>query len=119
MWECVVVSPTQRSLSYLRREGYVVATVERWNAFAGIRQDLFGFIDLLAIRDGETVGVQVTTGGNLAARREKAMGHENFQKWLRAGNRFILHGWRKVGKRGERKVWEVRVEEINLAEAIS
>jgi hypothetical protein len=36
------VTPTQRSLAYLRAEGWQVAIVERWNPHARIRQDLFG-----------------------------------------------------------------------------
>ena len=57
------MTPTQRSLAYLRNEGYLVAIVEHWNPFARIRQDLFGFIDLLAIRRDETLAVQVTASG--------------------------------------------------------
>ena len=57
------MTPTQRSLKYLREQGYTVAIVERWNAFAKIRQDLFGFIDLLAIKPGETLAVQTTASG--------------------------------------------------------
>jgi hypothetical protein len=50
-------SPTQRSLRHMRDLGYLVAVVEHWNPHARIRQDLFGWIDLLAIRDGETLAV--------------------------------------------------------------
>ena len=42
--------PTQRTLARLRQEGALeVAIVEHWNPHARIRQDLFGFIDILAI----------------------------------------------------------------------
>jgi len=34
-----------RSMAILRREGYVVAVVERWNPHVRIRQDLYGFLD--------------------------------------------------------------------------
>ncbi|MFZ9649512.1 MAG: hypothetical protein ACO29C_05430, partial [Fluviibacter sp.] len=64
------MTPTQRSLAYLRDEGYLVAIVEHWNPFARIRQDLFGFIDLLAIRRDETLAVQVTASG-VSARVKK------------------------------------------------
>ena len=63
-----MTSPTQRSLAHLRALGYRVAIVERWNPFARIRQDLFGVLDLLAVKDGEILGVQVTSGSNVAAR---------------------------------------------------
>lgn len=55
-----MTSPTQRSLAHLRSLGYRVAVVERWNPHARIRQDLFGVLDLLAVRDGEILGVQTT-----------------------------------------------------------
>ena len=47
----MAISPTQRTLKRLReKEEYPLVTiVERWNAFAKIRQDLFGIIDILAI----------------------------------------------------------------------
>jgi len=37
-------SPTQRTLKKLRDEVYLAQVVEKWNAFAKIRQDLFGII---------------------------------------------------------------------------
>jgi hypothetical protein len=49
----MAMTPTQRSMAYLKKEGYRVAVVERWNPHARIRQDLFGVIDLLAIRLAE------------------------------------------------------------------
>ena len=49
----MATSPTQLSLKKLREEGYIVAVVEHWNSFARIRQDLFGFIDLLALKGKE------------------------------------------------------------------
>ena len=33
------MTPTQRSLKYLREQGYTVAITERWNPFARIRQE--------------------------------------------------------------------------------
>ena len=70
----MAISPTQRTLKKLRDSGDypLVAIVERWNAFAKIRQDLFGIIDLLAIDSkGNTVGIQVTSYSNISARVKK------------------------------------------------
>ena len=39
-------TPTARSLNRLRADGWLAQVVERWNAHAMIRQDLFGFIDV-------------------------------------------------------------------------
>ena len=109
-------SPTQRSLAHLRKQGYLVAVVERWNPHAGVRQDLFGVIDLLALKPGAILGVQTTSGDNLAARRTKALCEPKLRAWFEAGGRFVLHGWRKAGARGKRKLWAVREEELALAD---
>lgn len=93
----------------MEREGYTVAIVERWNAFAKIRQDLFGFLDLLCVADGKgVVGVQTTSASNMAARRNKIRSHTNYAAVEGAGIRIELHGWRKVGRR-----WEVKREVIS------
>ena len=101
-------SPTQRSLAHLRKLGYRVAVVERWNAFARIRQDLFGVLDLLAVKDGEILGVQTTSGSNVAARIAKIAESDAVPDLRRAGMRLEVHGWRKL-KAG----WQVRVEDVS------
>ena len=104
------MSPTQRSLKKLRDEGYTCAITERWNAHAKIRQDLFGFIDVLAFNDLITLAVQTTSGDNVSARIQKIMALPAARAWA-TGNIFrsiVVHGWRKVGPRGKRKVWECR-----------
>lgn len=101
-------SPTQRSLAHLREEGYVVAIVERWNPHARIRQDLFGFIDLLAIRKGETLAVQVTASG-VSSRIKKIMESDYLNAVRDAGWRIVVHGWRKNSK-GR---YVLRIEDIS------
>jgi hypothetical protein len=88
------MTPTQRSLSYLRDEGYLVAIVEHWNPFARIRQDLFGFIDLLAIRRDETLAVQVTASG-VSSRVKKIEASPHLGRVREAGWKIFVHGWRK------------------------
>ena len=52
----MATSPTQLSLKKLREEGYItIQVVEYWNSFARRRIDLFGFIDILAIKNGEVL----------------------------------------------------------------
>ena len=89
-------SPTQRSLALLKARGYTVAIVEHWNPFAHIRQDLFGFGDLLAIRKGEVLLVQVTTGGNVSKRVDKITAHDNYPRVVESGIAVSVHGWRKL-----------------------
>ena len=83
------MTPTQRSLAYLREQGYTVAIVERWNPFARIRQDLFGFVDLLAIRKGETLAVQ-TTSTNVSERIKKIQDSEYLPKITPSGTRHVV-----------------------------
>lgn len=90
------MTPTQRSKAHLEAQGYKVAIVEHWNSFARIRQDLFGFIDLLAIRENETLAVQTTSGSNVSARVAKITEHENLPYIRNAGWRIVVHGWRKA-----------------------
>lgn len=101
-------SPTQRSKKLLEDQGYLVAIVEKWNVHAKVRQDLFGFVDLLAIRENETVGVQTTSYSNLSARVKKIAEHENVGAVRKAGWRILVHGWRKVGSR-----WQVTERDVS------
>lgn len=88
-------SPTTRSLELLRKDGYHVEVVEKWNSFTKTRKDLWGFIDLLAIKQNEVLAVQVTSASNMSARRKKIADHENVGKVRDAGIRIELHGWAK------------------------
>ena len=91
------MSPTQRSLKYLRDEGYLVAIVEHWQPFARIRKDLWGWADLLAIKRGEVLAVQVTSEG-VANRVAKVTASETLGRVREAGIRVEVHGWRKNAK---------------------
>lgn len=106
-------SPTQRSLALLRDEGWTVAIVEKWNQFARIRQDLFGFADLLAFRGDAVLAVQTTSGSNVSARIEKIGQCQAALLWRESRYRTIeVHGWAKRGPRGKRKTWTCRRETI-------
>lgn len=100
------MSPTQRSLAYLRKLGYTATVTEHWNSFAKIRQDLFGIVDVLAVRSGETLAVQCTTVANVSSRVNKIAEHENTPKLREAGWTIWVMGWTK-GKRGAPRVVDV------------
>jgi hypothetical protein len=102
------LSPTQRSLAYLREQGYRVAIVEHWNPHARIRQDLWGWCDLLAIRKNEVLAVQVTASG-VAARIKKIEESDTIAMVRDAGIRVEVHGWRKNSK-GR---YVMRIEDIS------
>lgn len=99
-------SPTQRSLKLLRAEGWRVAIVEHWNVWAHIRQDLFGCIDLLALKDGSTLAVQTTTSDHYAERVKKVQAADAYQDMIDAGWTVVVHGW---VKRANGR-WECRIE---------
>lgn len=109
-------SPTQRSLERLRRAGAMAATVERWNPYAQVRQDLFGFADVLAIDDAPgCLAIQATTADNSGHRLAKFKGSEvaaKIKRFLAAGNRLEIHGWRLGGKQGKRKTWLCNIVKV-------
>jgi hypothetical protein len=108
-----MASPTSRTLTRLRRLGYVVAVVESWVPHASIRRDLWGFADVLGVHPAECVFllVQVTTAANMASRLTKARSKPELALWLKAGGRFEVHGWCKRGPK-----WEVRIVEVRAGD---
>ena len=98
-------SPTQLSLEHLRGEGYHAEVVEKWNSFAKIRQDLWGFTDILAVKAGEVLAVQTTSAGNVAARVTKINTSPLVGIVREAGVRIVVHGWARRG--GEWRLREV------------
>jgi hypothetical protein len=105
-------SPTARSLKALRADGWLCAIVEKWNRFAGVRQDLYGFIDLLCVRGGETLAVQATTAGHVAHRLAKIRGSKHLAAVLEAGWRVEVHGWAKPTK--TIRTWRQRVVIVDV-----
>jgi hypothetical protein len=112
------MTPTARTLTALRRAGWTAAVVERRLPRCFTTVDLFGCIDIVAIRSDRpgVLGVQTTTRSNQAARLTKALAVPELCTWLQAGNTFWIYGWAKVGARGKRKLWEVATREVTLAD---
>jgi hypothetical protein len=109
-----MTSPTQRTLKLYRDQGWEIGIVERWLAPARKRVDLFGFIDLIAIRKGEILAVQATSDSNIAAHLTKAKALSTLRSWFLAGGKFHVIGWGKKGPRGKRKLWVPRIVEVTL-----
>lgn len=99
------VSMTEKSLRKLRDMGYLATVVEKWNVHARVRQDLFGIIDILAIGDDETLGVQATSSSNHASRVTKLLNHKATNNWLLAGNDLQVWSWKK---NEDRRTWTLR-----------
>lgn len=101
-----MTSPTRLTLNHLRATypGALVQVVEHWNAFARIRQDLFGIFDILLVCGNEVVGIQCTSASNISARVKKMRSSPALSIWLASDTRkAIVIGWRKNGRRWERK----------------
>ena len=95
----MATSPTQLTLRHLRAEGYTAEIVERWIPGANIRRDLFGFVDVLAIRGTETLAVQTTSVGNVSHRIAKIADSPLIGAVREAGWTVRVHGWaKKSGK---------------------
>ena len=95
------MSPTQRSKQELIDKGYHVEKVEYYNSFSRRMKDLWGFIDLLAIKKGEVLAVQVTGGMNNKPSHIKKMNENELLPLVKSsGIKVELHTWRKliVGK---------------------
>lgn len=86
------IKPTPKSLAVLRAQGYTCEVVEYWNHFTRRRHDLFGFIDIIAIRENETLAVQVTSSG-VSARVKKITESPYLADVRKAGWRIEVHGW--------------------------
>ncbi len=110
------LSPTQRTLQALREQGCVCDIAEHWNAHARVTQDLFGFIDILALHpERGFLAVQCTDGSNFSKRVKKLLDSEateNVIAWLSCGGMVEVWGWRKL----KAKPWEPLVREITLAD---
>ena len=110
-------SPTQRTLALLKNEGFTAGIVERFIKFGqfGKRIDLFNIIDIIAIKPGELWGIQ-SCGQAFAEHDKTILEHENTPKWLEAGGKLQLIGWRKLKKvRGGKAMhWVPRIKIYTL-----
>lgn len=101
-------SPTQLTLERLRKEGFLCEVTEKWLPGANVRKDLFGFIDILAIKDGSVLAVQATSKANISSRVNKIAEHENIAEVRKLGWQIEVWGWAKVGNR-----WAVTVRDVS------
>jgi hypothetical protein len=104
-------SPTSRTLQWVKKHEMGEAeVVEKYNSFTKTRKDLFGIIDILLIKPHATVGLQVTSGSNHAARLTKAKETPQVRTWLdgTAKRELLVVSWRKNAK-GR---WTVRATQL-------
>lgn len=122
-----------RTLQHLHKAGWYAESSEKYitrpqgkgqkaEYAGGYRKDLFGFLDVIAfgLAPGVT-GVQVTSHGQISAhlrkyRRDRVVA-EKIITFIRAGNRFVIHGWKKVQepcktRPGTRPRWRLTVRGV-------
>lgn len=105
-----MTSPTQRSLAECRRREWNAEVVERWNPYARIRRDLFGWCDIVALTGMQIIGIQACVTGDLSKRVAKIC-HERAlpaRRWLESGGVVLVWGWALRGARGKRKTYELK-----------
>jgi hypothetical protein len=115
------ISNTQRTLKYVRETlGWKAEICERWIInpkipSGGFHKDLFGILDVIAMSDTETIGIQ-SCGQAFADHDKTIMESPNSVKWLKAGNKLMLIGWRKILRErgGKLKVWAPRIKEYKI-----
>jgi hypothetical protein len=107
------------TLKWLRDHGYAATKTEHWNHYAKRRQDLFGFIDVLAANDHHLLGIQVSDDSHVAQHRGKVL--ENKVAQLLACHMAIeIWSWglrltgerRKDGKLNRRKEMTLKREQL-------
>jgi hypothetical protein len=102
-------SPTQLTLRELRKDWPLVEVVERWNPHARIRQDLFGFVDVLAVGPAGVLGVQACIGSDVSTRVRKIADHPNVAAVREGGIALEVWGWKK----NKSNRWEVRKVDVS------
>lgn len=114
------LSPTQRTLKAMREQGRICGIVEKFNHHAGpygIRQDLFGFIDIIALDPEQGVVAVQSCGQDFSGHVKKLLEERNeaVYEWLRHAP-CELWGWRRVKlKRGSAALrWKPRVADVVL-----
>ena len=90
------MSCNQLSLDHLAKEGYLAGVVEKRLPRCMITKDLFGFIDIIAVKRDEVLAVQATSAAHVADRIRKIAQHENVGAVRESGMRIVVHGWRKT-----------------------
>lgn len=115
------LSPTQRTIRALKDQGMICGSVEKFNPYVGehgIRQDLFGFIDIVALDTSKGIIAIQSCGQSFSAHRNKLLEERNdaVYEWLRCGGKIELWGWRKVKlQRGGKALrWRPRIADITL-----
>lgn len=91
-------------------------TLAQHKSNPGVRKDLLGFIDVLAIVPGERlVAIQCTSKTNIAARVNKILASDLATEWLTVPCCEIeVWGWFRREQRVNRRLWDVETRIVVL-----
>ena len=120
-----MTSPTKRTMDacrqatcgkcppWLKESRPLVEKVEVFTKYEKTR-DLLGFIDVVCYCPPYEIGIQATTGDNMAARVQKICNDRarNAWYWLNCGNTIEVWGWRKYAKPVNGVWWRPRIIDI-------
>jgi len=93
---------TQQTVEYLKAAGMIVDVTEKWIPKSRIKQDLFGFIDLIALdmAGKRIIAIQCTDNTNFAARFRKITNdcRDNARAWVRSGGEIWVMAFYKTDR---------------------
>lgn len=102
-------TPTQCTLNECRRRNWIAQVVEHWVPIPDghrVRRDLFGFIDIVAVRDdGGVVFIQATSWENVSSRVRKIVDdrvHNERASRIVQHNAICVVGWKQREGKGSR-----------------
>lgn len=103
-------------MAWLKERGYTCCIAEHYNAFAHVRKDLFGWIDIVALHPNVqgVTGIQCTTGSNISARIHKAEALKGYGLWIAQGNVAMFMGWRKLKTGKTQRTWQPQLTIVDL-----
>jgi len=99
---------TQFTLKWLRERDYTCGIVEKYNFYSRKTTDLFNIIDIVAMKEGELVGVQSTSQNGKPEHYKTITQEPRSRLWLSTGAKILLLTWTKVLKKrgGKAKIWK-------------
>lgn len=115
------MTPTQRTLKAMREQGRLCGIVEKFQQYAGkfgVRQDLFGFIDIIAIDPTEGIVAIQSCGQDYSGHVKKLTEERNEAvfEWIKHAPCEVW-AWRKVKlKRGGKAMrWMPRIADVRIS----
>lgn len=91
----ILASLNQRTVALFQERGYQCDIVESYNSFTKRKKDLFNLFDILAIGQGETVAIQLTSKSNMSTRIRKISESPMLPEIIKSGWRILVIGWYK------------------------